>query len=492
MEIPFSDNMVTFEFATMEFSSPGMHRYQYKLEGFDADWIVTQGIHSAVYTNLDPGSYTFRVRGSNRDGYWDEQGTSFALVVHPPWWQTWWFYALCGIVVIGGVLAYTGSLRSTVRIRTSQLRREKDRSEDLLNNILPRDVAAELKRKGATEATFMDEATVLFTDFEDFTGISAQLSADELVSELHICFSAFDRIMEKHGLEKIKTIGDAYLAVGGLPQPMPDAALHVVLAALEMQETIAERRAERLARGQVAFAMRASVHTGPVVAGVVGQRKFQYDIWGSTVDAAQALESSSEVDQVTISASTYDMVKLAGGLTFTPLSPILTSEGRGLARYRVERIASPSAAPMPEHVRPLESARRARMGPSASEPKSMRILLVEDNEFNALVARTELEEWFPGAKVDHALNGAKAMELVKGNRYHVVLMDIRMPVMDGYDATRAIRALSGDKANTPIIAMTANALAAERQRCFDAGMDGFIPKPFKKEELLGEIGRVVG
>ena len=492
MEIPFSDNMVTFEFATMEFSSPGMHRYQYKLEGFDADWIVTQGIHSAVYTNLDPGSYTFRVRGSNRDGYWDEQGTSFTLVVHPPWWQTWWFYALCGIVVIGGVLAYTGSLRSTVRIRTSQLRREKDRSEDLLNNILPRDVAAELKRKGATEATFMDEATVLFTDFEDFTGISAQLSADELVSELHICFSAFDRIMEKHGLEKIKTIGDAYLAVGGLPQPMPDAALHVVLAALEMQETIAERRAERLAQGQVAFAMRASVHTGPVVAGVVGQRKFQYDIWGSTVDAAQALESSSEVDQVTISASTYDMVKLAGGLTFTPLSPILTPEGRGLARYRVERIASPSAAPTPELVRPLESARRARMGPSSSEPKSMRILLVEDNDFNALVARTELEEWFPGAKVDHALNGAKAMELVKGNRYHVVLMDIRMPVMDGYDATRAIRALSGDKANTPIIAMTANALAAERQRCFDAGMDGFIPKPFKKEDLLGEIGRVVG
>jgi CheY-like chemotaxis protein len=138
---------------------------------------------------------------------------------------------------------------------------------------------------------------------------------------------------------------------------------------------------------------------------------------------------------------------------------------------------------------PRQSVRTAS---SAVDPKGMRILLVEDNEFNALVARTELEEWYPGARVDHALNGAKAVELVKGNRYHVVLMDIQMPVMDGYDATRAIRALSGDKANTPIIAMTANVMAAERQRCFDAGMDGFIPKPFKKEDLLGEIGRVVG
>ncbi|MBL7957127.1 MAG: response regulator [Flavobacteriales bacterium] len=492
MAIPYSDNMVTFEFATMEFSAPGAHRYQYKLEGFDADWIATQGIRSAIYTNLDPGTYTFRVRGSNRDGYWDEQGTAFMLVVHPPWWRTWWFYALCGIVAIGGVLAYTGSLRRTVRIRTSQLRREKDRSEDLLNNILPRDVAAELKQKGATEAVFVEEAAVLFTDFKDFTGMSGQLSAEDLVRELNICFSAFDRIMEKHGLEKIKTIGDAYLAVGGVPKPLTDAALHTVLAALEMQETIAERRTERMAQGQVAFAMRAGVHTGPVVAGVVGQQKFQYDIWGGTVDTAHALEASSEVDQVTISAAAYEQVKGVSGLAFTALPPINARGGGSLARYRVERIVASSGAPEAAPTRPMAPRQSVRTASSAVDPKGMRILLVEDNEFNALVARTELEEWYPGARVDHALNGAKAVELVKGNRYHVVLMDIQMPVMDGYDATRAIRALSGDKANTPIIAMTANVMAAERQRCFDAGMDGFIPKPFKKEDLLGEIGRVVG
>ena len=492
MEIPFSDNMVTFEFATMEFSAPGTHRYQYKLEGFDADWIATQGIHSAIYTNLDPGSYTFRVRGSNRDGYWDEQGTAFTLVVHPPWWRTWWFYTLCGIVVIGGVLAYTGSLRRTVRIRTSQLRRERDRSEDLLNNILPRDVAAELKQKGTTEAVFLEEATVLFTDFKDFTGMSGQLSAEELVSELNICFSAFDRIMEKHGLEKIKTIGDAYLAVGGVPKPLADAALHTVLAALELQETIAERRAERMAQGQVPFAMRAGVHTGPVVAGVVGQQKFQYDIWGGTVDTAHALEASGEVDQVTISAAAYEKVKGASGLAFAALPPINARGGGSLARYRVERIAPSSSAPVAAPTRTMAPRQSVRTASSAVDPKGMRILLVEDNEFNALVARTELEEWYPGARVDHALNGAKAVELVKGNRYHVVLMDIQMPVMDGYDATRAIRALYGDKANTPIIAMTANAMAAEKQRCFDAGMDGFIPKPFKKDDLVGEIRRVAG
>ncbi|MBK8498354.1 MAG: hypothetical protein IPL52_05940 [Flavobacteriales bacterium] len=308
MEIPFSDNMVTFEFATMEFAAPGSHRYQYKLEGFDRDWIMVGTEHMAVYTNLDPGSYTFLVKGSNRDNYWAGEGTTFRLVVLPPWWRTWWFYALCAITIAGGVLLYIGSLRRTVRIRTRQLRHEKERSEDLLNNILPAEVADELKRQGSTEASYMDEVTVLFTDFMGFTRISEQMDADELVAELNVCFKAFDRIAEKHHLEKIKTIGDAYLCVGGLPKPLADAARKVVLAALEMQAFMVQRKAERLRQGLVAFDMRAGIHTGPLVAGVVGLKKFQYDIWGDTVDIAHRMESECEVGQVNISEATYRLV----------------------------------------------------------------------------------------------------------------------------------------------------------------------------------------
>lgn len=308
MEIPFSDNMVTFEFATMEFSSPGSHRYQYRLDGFDGDWIMTDGAHSAVYTNLDPGSYTFRVRGNNRDNYWPEEGTRFRLVVLPPWWRTLWFYSLCAIAVGGSVLLYITSLRRTVRIRTSELRHEKERSEDLLNNILPAEVAAELKQQGATDAAYVEEVTVLFTDFKGFTSISEKLDADELVAELNVCFKAFDGVVEKYGLEKIKTIGDAYLCVGGLPQPLIDAPRKVVQAALEMQAFMAQRKTERLAQGQVAFEMRAGIHTGPVVAGVVGLKKFQYDIWGDTVEVAHLMESECEVGQVNISGATYRMV----------------------------------------------------------------------------------------------------------------------------------------------------------------------------------------
>lgn len=317
MEIPFSDNMVTFEFATMEFAAPGSHRYQYKLEGFDRDWIMTDGGHSAVYTNLDPGSYTFRVRGSNRDNYWSDEGTSFRLVVLPPWWRTWWFYALCTIAIGGAVLLYITGLRRTVGIRTKELRHEKERSEDLLNNILPAEVAEELKQKGHTEAGYMDQVTVLFTDFKGFTGISEQMDAADLVAELNACFKAFDHIVEKYGLEKIKTIGDAYLCVGGLPKPLVDAPRKVVHAALEMQAVIAQRKEERLSQGLVAFDMRAGIHTGPVVAGVVGLKKFQYDIWGDTVDIAHRMEGECEVGKVNISEATYELVKDEIDIAFT-------------------------------------------------------------------------------------------------------------------------------------------------------------------------------
>ncbi|MGV3636631.1 MAG: adenylate/guanylate cyclase domain-containing protein, partial [Flavobacteriales bacterium] len=335
MEIPYSDNMVTFEFANVEYAAPLAHRYRYRLEGFDKDWITTVGDHAAIYTNLDPGTYMFRVAGANRDGHWGDTETTFRLVVLPPWWRTWWFYALCTIVVAGGALLYIGSLRRQVRLRTAQLLTEKVRSEDLLNNILPVSVATELKEKGTSQAAYFEQATVLLTDIKDFTRISERMDAALLVDELNTCFKAFDRIMEKYGVEKIRTIGDAYMAVGGVPAPRVGAPQAVVLAGLEMQRIMQERKNELSAAGKPWFEMRLGIHTGPVVAGIVGARKFQYDLWGDTVSIARLMESSGEVGEVNISGATYALVKDEPGAHFT-LRGRVTIRGLGeLAMYRV-------------------------------------------------------------------------------------------------------------------------------------------------------------
>ncbi|HNE79769.1 MAG TPA: adenylate/guanylate cyclase domain-containing protein [Flavobacteriales bacterium] len=506
MTIPYSASMVTFTFAAMEFSAPELHQYRYKLEGFDPDWIDAGTDHSAIYTNLDPGTYVFRVRASNRDGIWDEQGTSFFLTVRPPWWRTWWFYTLCGLVTIGGVLLYIRSLRvrqvmleRTVDQRTHELKREMDRSEELLKNILPVNVAAELKLRGHAEARHFDQVTVLFSDFKDFTHVSEQLSATELVEELNVCFNAFDRIMEKYGVEKIKTIGDAYMAAGGVPDPSGGMPLGVVLAGLEMQEIMRERQLERMAAGKPTFEMRVGIHTGPVVAGIVGRRKFAYDIWGDTVNTASRMESSGATGEVNISEATYQLVKDEPDLLFTPRGRV-AAKGKGdlemfYVRARSIRSivdAEPSRRdPMVVGPRLRKEEGSGSMEERTSLLRNVRILLAEDNDFNAMVAQGHLEHAIPGMRLVHVLNGTKAVEAVRAGDFDVVLMDVQMPEMNGYDATRAIRALPGDKSRVPIIAMSANVMKAEIDRCLEAGMSKFVPKPYKQEQLLSAIESVL-
>lgn len=196
-----------------------------------------------------------------------------------------------------------------VQERTAELRTEKERSDELLLNILPYEVAEELKNTGAAAAKHFDQATVLFTDFRGFTQMSEKLSPEKLVNELDTCFKHFDGLMDKWGMEKIKTIGDSYMAAGGLPDPAKGSPADVVCAALEMQEFMEDLAQRRTAQGLPVFRMRVGVHTGPVVAGIVGVKKFQYDIWGDTVNTASRMESSGEVGEVNISEATYALVK---------------------------------------------------------------------------------------------------------------------------------------------------------------------------------------
>ncbi len=186
---------------------------------------------------------------------------------------------------------------------------EKQRSESLLLNILPAATAAELKADGKARARHYDSVTVMFTDFKNFTGIAEQLSPEQLVAELDRYFGAFDDIITRRNLEKIKTIGDAYMCAGGLPVANTTHPQEVVNAALEIRDFMTKSAAEKRAAGQPVFELRIGIHTGAVTAGVVGSKKFAYDIWGDAVNVASRMEMSGEVGKINISRQTYELVK---------------------------------------------------------------------------------------------------------------------------------------------------------------------------------------
>ena len=175
--------------------------------------------------------------------------------------------------------------------------------------LLPNATAEELKNTGTTKAKDFEEVTVLFTDFKNFTGMSEQLTAQELVNEINYYYSAFDTIITKHGIEKIKTIGDSYMCAGGLPIANKTNATDTVRAAIEIRDFMLVEKQRRESGGKTFFEIRIGVHTGSVVAGIVGIRKFAYDIWGDTVNIASRMESSGEPGKVNISGSTYQLVK---------------------------------------------------------------------------------------------------------------------------------------------------------------------------------------
>lgn len=185
---------------------------------------------------------------------------------------------------------------------------EKKRSDKLLLNILPEETAKELKDNGKVKAKKFESVSVLFTDFEGFTKYSANLSPEELVESVNYYYSKFDEIIDKYGLEKIKTVGDAYMAAGGLPFPSDDHALRLVKAGYEMADFVKEAKKfdpDNMTR----FDIRIGINTGPVVAGVVGTKKFAYDIWGDTVNIASRMESNSEPGKINISDNTYQLIK---------------------------------------------------------------------------------------------------------------------------------------------------------------------------------------
>ena len=216
------------------------------------------------------------------------------------------------VVIAGGLLHRFYTIKGhnlVLEEKNKIIQAERERSEKLLLNILPKAVADELKLSGGAETQHYDNATVMFVDFKGFSKISKQLTPRELVSDLDHAFKNFDKIIEKYGLEKIKTIGDAYMCAGGLPSEDKSHPINVIKAALEIQVFLDQWNSSKAKKNEPIFEARIGIHTGPLVAGVVGSKKFAYDIWGDTVNVASRMETSCEVGKVNISDSTYERVK---------------------------------------------------------------------------------------------------------------------------------------------------------------------------------------
>lgn len=313
--LDYNQNQITFDFRAICFSSQDKIKYKYKLEPIEKNWNLTDN-NSLKYSSISPGKYNFIVYAINRDGVESAKPAIFSFTIKAPFWDTIWFKFFIIIFVIGTFyFAYQRRLvlikrrniylENLVQERTAELENEKQNYEDLLKNILPADTVKELNQKGKVEPKEFNSVTILFTDFQGFTETTANLTPKEIVDELHQIFSEFDNIISKYNLEKLKTIGDSYMAVSGIPNPNINHAEQAVLAAIEMQNFINERNKSF----KVKWQMRIGINTGRVIAGIVGTKKFTFDIWGNSVNIAKILEKNCEIGKINISETTYEMIK---------------------------------------------------------------------------------------------------------------------------------------------------------------------------------------
>jgi class 3 adenylate cyclase len=293
--------------------------YRFFLEGFDRSRTGWQSNKFKEYTNLSAGSYIFRAEYKFPNGTTGELRPVIFKVL-PHWYSSspaLLIYFLLVILLIWAVydqLKYSFALtkfmlEQIINTRTEELIVEKEKTENLLSNVLPKNTADEIMSKGKATKIKYNFVTVLFSDIQGFTKIAEEMNPEILIDELDKFFFHFDSVVEKYGIEKIKTIGDAYMCAGGIPEKNRTNPVEVILAALEMQQYMERLKASSELAGMKYWDIRIGIHTGTVVAGVVGQKKLSYDIWGDTVNTASRMESSGEAGKINISGTTYEFVR---------------------------------------------------------------------------------------------------------------------------------------------------------------------------------------
>lgn len=379
LRLPYNKRSLNLHFFADDLGSPERIEYKYVLTGDDEIQEELGSTNQLRFASLAPGVYQLDVYARNYNADWNNFPASLKLIVDKPFWLTWWFY-----LTIGSVLAFfiyyrvkqsiERERRQQVRLelkiaeRTKEIRaksekiesqkqrleeqkheleKEKEKSERLLNNLLPKETASQLKNDGKSAARDFDLVSVMFTDFVGFTGIAEDMSAKKLVAILDRFFSKFDEVIEAHDLEKIKTIGDAYMCAGGVPIRNRTNPIMTVLAAIKIQEYMALEKVKQIENNEQYWRLRIGINTGPVSAGVIGSKKYAYDVWGKTVNRAQRMEQFCEPERISITEDTFEYiepyfeckakgkVKAKGGLEImmyevVSIKPELSIDGKGI------------------------------------------------------------------------------------------------------------------------------------------------------------------
>lgn len=373
--LSYRQRSFTVRFQPSDLSNPELLNYKYILEGSDEGEILIGNNNEIHFNALSPGHYTLKIYARIGDGPWGKTPAVLEIHVKSPFWGTWWFWVIVAVILAIAVRIFIrtkieSGRREQVRLemkiteRTKEIRAqnvkiekqrqlleeeknkvveqqrllqiEKDKTEKLLRNVMPESTAEELKKTGTASARAYKTVSVLFTDFVGFTKIAEHMSPTELVSKLDVYFRKFDEIIVNNNLEKIKTIGDAYMCAGGVPVRNNTNPIDTCLAALQIQDYMRKHKNDAIINNTDFWELRLGINTGEVTAGVIGSERLAFDVWGATVNHAQRMEMLGEPGKVTITGNTFKHIEPYFECVFRGKAQ---TKSRGLLdMYTVERI----------------------------------------------------------------------------------------------------------------------------------------------------------
>jgi len=341
INLPYKSRSINIYFYADNLSSPERTEYKYRLSGDDEVEEELGKENSLRFTSLAPGEYTLSVYARYGGGEWSSTPATLTISVAKPFWMNWWFYGVIAAII--GYLVFRvvrksidkerreqvrlelkiaertreirektteiESQKEKLELQKKELESEKVKSERLLSNLLPKETATQLLNDGRSAARDFNMVSVMFTDFVGFSTIAETMRAKDLVTVLDTHFKKFDEIIEKHDLEKIKTIGDAYMCAGGVPIRNKTNPINAVLAALEIQDYMRGLKDEAHETGEKPWTLRIGINTGPVSAGVIGTKRLAYDVWGRTVNRAERMERMCSPEGIAVTEATFDYIE---------------------------------------------------------------------------------------------------------------------------------------------------------------------------------------
>jgi len=346
--LSYNQRTFTVRFQTSNLSHPNLINYKYELVGSESGEQMIGSRNELTFNSLSPGEYTLKIYARLGNGPWSSNPTTLNISVAPPYWGTWWFWTIAALLI--SIIAFIlfkrtieSERREQVKLeikvteRTKEIREqnkrievqsnlieqeknkvleqqkllqvEKDNAERWLANALPEEVVKELKVNGKVKTQSFKIVSVMFTDVVGFSGISQKIKPERLVHRLDVLFRKFDEIIQTNDLEKIKTIGDAYMCAGGIPIETSTNPMDACIAALQIQDYMSKLKFDAIANHKDYWEIRLGINTGSVTAGIIGNLKLAYDVWGSTVNEAEQMEKLGDPGSVSISGNTFDYIE---------------------------------------------------------------------------------------------------------------------------------------------------------------------------------------